>query len=413
MTSRERVQAALKHQQPDRTPVDFGGHRSSGISAIGYGRLKEALGITTGDIYVYDMIQQLAIAEEDVLDALGVDTIELGRAFMTSDDDWKPWVLPDGTPCKIPSFVNIEKRGNDWYLLANDGTDIGVQKEGCLYFEQTRWPWVDRNIDEQDFSDLEEAFAHTMWTAVPTPGSHIPFTDEGLAELAAGARQLRERTDRAIIGLFGGNLFEVPQWLYRNDNYLMFLAMAPDGCRRLSKALCDFYMERMERWLAAVGPYVDVVLFGDDLGGQGGPFMSPKMYRDYFKPFHGAMWRRAKELAPHVFTNLHCCGGVEPLLDDLIDAGLDSINPVQVTCKDMEAEHLKTKFGDRISLWGGGCDTRHVLPLGTPQEVRDHVRQQVQTLAPGGGFVFQQVHNTLSDVPTENIQAMFEAVHAT
>ena len=144
MDSRQRVLAALNHEQPDRVPIDFGGHRSSGIMAIAYSRLKKALGITSGDIYVYDMIQQLAIVEERVLDAFGVDTIEMGRGFLTDDKDWKDWVLPDGTPCKIPCYVQVEKRGQDWVLPAEDGTVLAIQKKGCLYFEQTFWPMADR-----------------------------------------------------------------------------------------------------------------------------------------------------------------------------------------------------------------------------------------------------------------------------
>ena len=125
MTPRERIRYALNHSQPDRVPIDFGGHRSSGISAITYARLKKELGIFSGDIYVYDMIQQLAIVEPDMLDAVGADVVELGRGFMLDDADWKVWELPDGNPCKIPGFINLEKRGNDWYLLSGDGTEIG------------------------------------------------------------------------------------------------------------------------------------------------------------------------------------------------------------------------------------------------------------------------------------------------
>jgi len=413
MTSRERILAAVHHAEPDCAAIDFGGHRSSGISAIAYARLKRALGISTGDVYVYDMVQQLAIVEPEVLDAVGANVVELGRAFMLDDADWRDWALPDGTPCKVPGFINVEKRGSDSYLLSDDGVDLAIQKEGCLYFEQIHWPWLERNPEEQDFADLQEAFKYTMWTGIPVPGGHIPLTDDGLAELATGAKRLRESTDRAILGIFGGNLFEVPQFLYRIDKYLTHMGLYPEACERLSEALCNFYLPRMERWLGALGPYVDVMLFGDDLGGQNGPLMSPTMYRRYYKPWHTKLWRRAKELAPHVNIHLHCCGGIEPLLDDLIEAGLESSNPVQITCADMGPAHLKETYGNRFTFWGGGCDTRHILPHGTPDEVRQHVRELVSIWAPGGGFVFQQVHNILADVPPRNIIAMFEAVHPT
>lgn len=409
MTSRERVRTALGHQQPDRVPIDFGGHRSSGIAAIAYAKLKKALGISSGNIYVYDMLQQLAVVEPEVLDAVGADVVELGRGFMLGDTDWKDWALPDGTPCKIPRFIRIEKRGNDSYLLSGDGVDLAIQKEGCLYFEQIHWPWLELNPDEQDFSDLESAFGHTMWTGIAAPGGDIPLTDEGCRQLADGARKLRESTDRAITGLFGGNLFEVPEFLYRIDTYLMHMGLHPEACERLSESLCNFYMPRLEKWLGAVGPYIDVIMFGDDLGGQNGPLISPDMYRRYYKPWHTKLWRRAKELAPDVYVNLHSCGGIEPLLNDLIDAGLEASNPVQITCAGMDPKHLKSTYGDRFTFWGGGCDTRSVLPCGTPEEVREHVRGLLSIWAPGGGFVFQQVHNILADVPPENVVAMFDA----
>jgi len=164
--------------------------------------------------------------------------------------------------------------------------------------------------------------------------------------------------------------------------------------------------------LKAVGPYIDIVLFGDDLGSQNGPLLSPQMYRDYYKPYHMKMWKRVKELAPHIKIQLHCCGGIEPLLDDLIDAGLDMINPVQITCAGMDAGHLKNTFGDRMVFCGGGCDTREILPLGTVEEIRKHVRHQVDILNQNGGFIFQQVHNILADVPAKNILAMFEAIRS-
>ena len=409
MTSRERVLAALNHRETDRVPVDFGGHRSSGIAALAYSKLKNALGIASGDIYVYDMVQQLAIVEPEVLDAVGADVVELGRGFMLDAADWKPWVLPDGTPCKIPAYVDVEKRGGDWYLVAADGTDLAIQKEGMLYFEQIHWPWLGRDMDGQDFSDLDEAFAHTMWTGVPSPGAHIPLTDQGLSLLSEGARALRQRTDRAIIGLFGGNFFELPQYFYRNDGYLLNMGLSPEGCEHLSDALLAYHLPRLERWLGAVGPYIDVILVGDDLGGQNGPLMSPDMYRRYYKSRQAVLWRRAKELAPHANIHLHSCGGFEPLLEDLIDAGLESSNPVQITSEGMDPAALKRKYGSRFTFWGGGCDTRRILPQGTPEEIGEHVRGQIEIMRPGGGFVFQQVHNILADVPPENIIAMFEA----
>jgi uroporphyrinogen decarboxylase len=356
------------------------------------------------------MVQQLAIVDEDVLDRFGVDTIEMGRGFLLEDKDWKDWVLPDGTACQIPFYIHVEKRGEDWYLLDGSGRELGIQKKGFLYFEQTYFPLKDRPFAEDDFADLEEILSHTIWTGIASPGSHLLLDGSGLAELADRAKRLRASTDRAIIGLFGGNMFEIPQMLFRMDNYLTFLALHPEKALQFSEKLCQAHLKSLEKWLAAVGPYIDIVLFGDDLGGQTGPLISPLTYRQVIKPFHRRLWRRAKELAD-VKVMLHCCGGVRELLDDLIDAGLDAINPVQINARGMDPKELKAEFGDRLTLWGGGCDTRDMLPYSSPSQVADHVNRLVEWLRPGGGFVFQQVHNILADVPAENVVAMFDAVN--
>jgi len=410
MTSRERILAALEHQETDRVPVDFSGHRSSGIAALVYPDLRKHLGLPPEPVRVYDMVQQLAIVDEDVLDRLGADTIEMGRGFLLEEEDWKDWILPDGTPCQIPYYIHVEKRGEDWYLLNENGRELAVQKKGFLYFEQTYFPLKDRHFASDDFSDLEDVLSHTVWTGVASPGAHLSLDEGGLSEMAHRAKALRESTDRAIVGLFGGNMFEFPQMLFRMDNYLMFLGLYPDKVLQFSEKLCALHMKSLEKWLGAVGPYIDIILFGDDLGGQRGPLISPKMYRQMIKPFHRKLWHRAKELAD-VKVMLHCCGGVRELMGDLIDAGLDAINPVQINAAGMDPAELKARFGSRITLWGGGCDTRDILPHGSPGQVTAHVKELVRLLHRGGGFVFQQVHNILADVPAENVAAMFDAVN--
>lgn len=404
MNPRQRVLAALDHREPDQVPIDCSGHRSSGIAAIVYPRLRERLGLPPTTIRVYDPIQQLAVLDEDVLDRFGIDTIELGRGFSLDESAWADWVLPDGTPCKMPAWALPERTEGEWVFRSVTGRMIGRMPDGALFFEQCHWPFLERD----DPDHLPEAFAESMWTALRSPPGMPGLSD---TDLAAGAKRLRERTDRAIIGLFGGNLLECGQFLYRNDNFLMLLAAEPARAHRFLDKLVAMHLANLERFLGAVGPYIDIVLFGDDLGMQTGPQMSPAMYRAFFKPRHALMWRRAKELAK-VKVMLHCCGGVRTLLRDLIDAGLDAINPVQISCRGMNAAELKREFGKDLTFWGGGCDTQQILPLGTPEQVREHVREQVKILAPGGGFVFQQVHNIMANVPPDNIIAMFDAVRA-
>ena len=374
---------------------------------MAYPKLREALGLSEKPIRVYDPVQQLAIVHEDVLDRFGVDTIEMGRGFALEDKYWTDWTLPDGTPCQMPVWATPERQEGGWVLRSQSGRVIAKMPEGVLYFEQCYWPF----LEEDDLDRLPEALEENMWCAVRSPPGPLVAGEDGQKLLAEGARRLREQTDRAIVGLFGGNLLEMGQFLYRIDNFLMLLAGNPKRANEFLDRLLEIHMANLEAYLAAVGEHIDVILFGDDLGSQNGPQMSPAMYRELFKPRHAKMWRRAKELAD-VKVMLHCCGGIRPLIPDLVDAGLDTTNPVQISCVGMDARELKRDFGDRLAFWGGGCDTGRILPSATPDEVRKHVREQVDILSPGGGFVFQQVHNILADAPPENIIAMFEAVRS-
>jgi uroporphyrinogen decarboxylase len=405
MTPRERVLAALNHRQPDRVPIDFGGHRSSGIAAIAYRRLREALNLEEKPIRVYDPIQQLAVIDEDVLDRFGVDTIELGRGFAHGDEHWTDWILPDGSPCQMPVWAAPQRREGRWVLRSASGREVGQMPDGAIYFEQTYWPY----LEDDDLDRLPEAMAECMWIAMRTPPGPLVAGKFGDQAMIEGAKGLRERTDRAILALFGGNLLEIGQFLYRNDKFLMLLAGNPSRAHQFLDRLLEIHLVNLEKFLGMVGPYIDVILFGDDLGMQTGPQISPAMYREFFKPRQAKMWHRAKELAD-VKVKLHCCGGVRELLPDLIDAGIDAINPVQISCSGMDPRELKAEFGDRLTFWGGGCDTHQVLSRGTPEEIRRHVQQQVSIFSPGGGFVFQQVHNVLADVPPENVIAMLDAV---
>ncbi len=419
MTPRERVLAALNHVEPDRVPVDLSGHRSSGIAAMAYPKLRRCLGLEPRPIRVYDVIQQLAVIDDDVLDRFGIDCIEMGRGFALTDDSWKPWTLPDGTNCLIPAWTNMERRSDRWVILSNSGKVFAHMPDGILYFEQTYFPLAsvegilpsDRKQDARDtqgrdaLATLDEAFGECMWTGVAAPPGPIdPQT------LSKGAKRFRESTDRAIIGLFGGNLFETGQFFYRADNFFMLLAGEPAKAHRFLDRLVEIHLANLEKFLAAVGSSIDIILFGDDLGMQTGCMLSPRMYCEFFKPRHKVLWNRAKELAD-VKVMLHCCGGVRELLPHLIEAGLDAINPVQITCAGMNAAELKAEFGRGLTFWGGGCDTREILTGASPKQVAEHVRNQVRTLSPGGGFVFQQVHNILANVPPENIVAMFDAVN--
>ena len=417
MISRQRVLQAFSHREPDAVPIDFSGHRSSGIAALGYGELRRHLGLAPRLVRVYDPIQQLAVVDDDVLERFGVDTVEMGRGF-DLESDWQEWKLPDGTPCLMPAWVTLERKPGEWIIRSEAGATLGRMPDGALYFEQVNYPF----LEGDDLAALSHAYQECMWTSSVTaaPPGPAGAGADGPRRLREGASRLRASSERAVIGLFGGNLLETGQFLYRNDNFFLLLAGEPERAEAFLDAVVELHLANLKRFLAAVGDSIDVILFGDDLGMQTGPQISPDMYRRFFKPRHRLLWETAKRLAPAgrggnpgrpaVKVLLHSCGSIRSLLPDLIDAGLDAVNPVQISTAGMEAAGLKRDFGKDIVLWGGGCDTQTVLRSTTPAEVRDHVRRQVEILSPGGGFVFQQVHNILAGVPPANIVAMFDAI---
>ncbi len=415
MDSRERVLTALNFKPPDRVPVDFAGHRSSGIMAMAYARLRDYLGLPKRPLRIQDMILQLAVIDDDVRDRFGVDTVDVGAGFALSDSDWKPWVLPDGRDCLIPRCVELERDGDTWYLLAEDGMRIGVQRPGMVYFEQTGYP-LQAALETGDFSavdHLREVMAHDVWSSIPAPPGPVAQDEDGCRFLAEGARRLRQATDRFTIASVRGPLLEGGQHLFGMEGFSVLLASEPELVHHFLDNLTEFYLERIDFTLNAIGPYIDMVICFDDFGMQTGLMISPKMYREFFKPRQRILWNRVKELSPDVKILLHSCGSMAPIVPDLVEAGLDAWNPVQISARNMEPERLKADLGGKISFWGGGCDTQQVLRAGTPDEIRAHVRHNLNAFTgdnSSGGYVFTQVHNIMADVTPERITAMFDAV---
>jgi len=408
MTSRERILAAIEHRQPDKVPTDLGATPSSGISAIAYGNLKKHLGLTQGGTRVYDVVQQLAEPEDFLLDRFRIDAVDIGRAFNTEASAWQPTILCDGQPALYPAWFHPERQADgSWIARMKDGLDIAHMPARVTFYDQTYFPYLDDY--PADFRDLSTEMGRVLWAAlVHSPWDHAG--DPGFWDtLRAKALELRRTTDRALMLVIGCNLFEWGTFLRRMDNFLMDLVAEPEKVEALLDALMERHLANLEQACRAVGDVADIIRFGDDLGTNGGPFMSPNTYRELFKPRHMMLCDYVHKHSK-MKTFLHSCGSIRAVLPDLIEAGFDVINPVQTTCKGMEAEGLKADFGKDICFWGGGCDTKFVLPKGSPQQVKEDVKRRLDIFLPGGGFVFNTVHNILPDVPPQNIVAMFEAV---
>ncbi len=392
MNHRERVMAAIHHQIPDRLPVDLGGMRSTGIMALAYARLKAHLGGTDGDIYVFDTMQQLAYVEAPIRERFGCDVLILDGGLVVG---WQPYTLPDGTPAKISADFRSEPDGEGGeYALDASGRRVNHRPASSYYFDPIYFPLA-------DVASVEELEAYNP----------EPLSDEHLARLQVEARQLHEETDYAILGSFGGAFLEGGQGLRGWANFMMDLA----GDRRFAEALLDrlleHYLRNVELYLDAVGDYIQVIQMGGDLGTQAGPQIHPELYYDVIQPRQKALWSRIHQLKPEVAVFLHSCGSIYEFIPGIIDAGCDVLNPVQTNAKGMDPVRLKREFGDRLCFWGGGCDTQKVLPFGTPEQVYEDVRRNIEIFKPGGGFVFCQIHNIQAGVPPANILAMYQAVH--
>lgn len=407
MTSRERVIRAINHKEPDKIPIDLSGMRSTGIMALAYNPLKKHLGLSGGKTLVYDVIQQLAQPEQEILDWVEADVVDLGRAFLDRPEDWKDWTLPDGSPAMIPAWVKLTPANGGWVVKSKDGVVIGTMPAGVEYISQCYWPMADW-VEPWDLDKVPEAMEKVTWGALPTAPWHEPLTSEYEVEMRRRAKHLYETTDYAIMAAFGGNLLEWGQFLRRIDNFLLDILDKPKQVATLLDKLVEIHLPKLEKFLDIVGDYVQIIQMGDDLGTQVASQISPKTYREFFKPRHKVLYETIKKRSK-AYVFLHSCGSLSELLPDLIDIGVDIINPVQTSAGGMEPKYLKREFGKDITFWGGGCDTQDVLPRGTPEEIARHVCERMKILGPDGGFIFTQVHNILSNVPPQNIVAMYEA----
>jgi len=408
MTPRERITMALRHREPDKVPVDCGAMRSTGIMGIAYNDLKKHLGIEDGETRIYDPVQQLAVPEQWYLDRFRIDAVDLARMFVDNPADWIDWKLPDGSEARFPAWFHVEKRENAWVCVHDDGEVIAVMPEGSCYFDQSAWPLY--NVHKNDFDDLSGYMHRVMWDYMKGPLWKNANRPDFFKVLRNKAKKLYEETDYAIMVGFGGNLFEWGQFLYRNDEFLINLISSRAEMEKMLDKLTEIHLENLEPLLEAVSPYVQIIQMGDDLGMQTGPMLSPAMYRELFLPRHKKMYRMIKEKSD-LYVFLHSCGAISEFIPDLIDAGVDIINPVQTNTAGMEPARLKREFGKDIVFWGGGVDTQYILPESTPRKVREEVRKNTEIFMKDGGFIFNQVHNILAGVPPENIIAMYEEVN--
>jgi len=375
MDSRARVRAALEHREPDRVPRDLGAVRMTGIHVRAYAGLRRELGLPEGELPVGDISQQLAVVEGDVADALGIDV--------------------RGVEPRGPAGYRREVRdeGGERTFVDEWGVLRRMPKDG-FFFDPSSTPLG----GEIDAGHL----ARFAWPDGGDPARRAGVADEARRVIAAEGRAV-------YVGSVCAGLTEMLFRLRGFEDGYMDLAADPALARALMERVLQVKIAWWGTILPELGDAVDVVGEADDLGGQATPLFAPRTYRELVKPLHAELFAfiRARTRAKVFF---HSCGAIRELLPDLVEIGVDILNPVQVSATGMETAALKRDFGRDLVFWGGGVDTQRVLGSGTPDEVRAEVRRRVADLAPGGGFVFASVHNVQANVPGENAAAMWEAV---
>ncbi len=400
--------AAIAHKEPDRVPIDHGSFRGTGLMAIAYNRLKRHLGVEEGETFLYDLVLQCAQPEQWYLDRFHVDAIDLGRAFR-HPEPLQPWILPDGSPAVAPGWFRPERSENGLAVRHASGTVIGRMPCASLYIDQAYWP-LSGPDGLDNFEPLPEKMKEVTWEAIPTAPFDQPLTDARLHEIGRVARHLCQTSEYAISLAVGCNLLEWCQYLFGLENTYLYIGAEKTRLARFLDRLVELHLEFLARLLPEIRGAVQILAVGDDLGTQRGPQMSPASYRELFYPRHKRIYRYIRDHSD-AHLMLHSCGSIYSLLPMLIDAGVEILNPVQTSARNMEPERLKAEFGRDLTFWGGGCDTQTVLPNGTPGEIRDHVRRRMEVFMPGGGFVFTQIHNVMADVPPENVVAMLKAAY--
>ena len=407
MTSRERVEKTVNRQKADRIPIDLGGMKASGIAAGAYHRVKQRLGLQT-PTRVADARFRIAEVEDAVRVRLHLDVAPLdwSTAFhaLQPERAWTPRTLFDGTPVLFAPDVRIgEDREGNWLLLKPDGTPTAFRMpRNGFYFDDCAFD-EPGGIDPVKFQPV------------------MDLPDEQLAQFAQYAKRMRETTDYALLGWgFGVCLLGMSLITNRGDNvtlgkpseWMVMLMTEKETCHEMMDRSVEASIKCHSRIHQAIGDTCFAWgIAADDSGTQRGEFVSPELWAEMILPHY-------KKLCDWIHqhtkmkTFFHSCGSVYHLIPHFIEAGIDILNPVQISAARMEPARLKREFGDRIVFWGGGCDTQSVLPRGTPDEVREHVRRNIEVFGLGGGYVFNQVHNIQANVPPDNILAMFETAYA-
>ena len=406
MNSRERVEATVNFRIPDRVPIDLGGMKASGIASLAYDRLRKQLGIP-GPTRVVDARFMNSVVETNMLQRLHADVLPIDFSMIPGltapPSAWVPKSLYDGTAMLFMPGTRIgEDADGNWTLLQADGSPSNYRMpRGGHYFDDISF---DRGegIDPAAFQPQDD------------------IADADLELLARYTRQMHAETDYALLGWgYGVCFLGLSLITDRNNNvtqgqpseWMMMLMSEPETCHEIMDRSVEATIKCLTLVQQAIGDRCFAWgIASDDSGTQRSEFLNPDLWAEMIKPHYAKLCSWIHQHTK-MKTFLHSCGSIYHLIPHFIEAGVDILNPVQTSAANMDAARLKTEFGDRLVFWGGLCDTQQVLAKATPVEIRAHVAERIHTFAPGGGYVFNQIHNIQADVPPENILAMFDTAY--
>ena len=360
MNSRDRLLLSINHKQPDKVPIDLGSSTVTGISAIAYNNLKKYLKIER-TTRVFDVVQQLAHVDMEIIDLFGVDALDINR-LSVENNDWYEVTLADGSKAEYPTwFRPIKADDGSWYTKDKDGTVLSKMPVGASFFDQMYFPY--ENGYPENFNNLKDALKKISWVV------HSHASNLNATELREKLLKLKESTNKALVMSGGVKLLELGFFIRRMDNFLIDLMIEQGKLSEMLDILVDMHLAGLEKKCQTIGDIVDVIRFGDDLGMTSGPFMDMVTFRKLFKPRYKILCDYVKNHS-NMKIFLHSCGSIKQFIPDLTEAGFDIINPVQTNCYQMDLLTLKNEFGRDLTLCGGGVDTAFVINRATPKKVR-------------------------------------------
>ena len=414
MTPKQRIRAAIDHQQPDKLPIDFGSSFITGIHCSVVEQLRDHYKLEKRPVKVCEPYQMLGEVEADLLDAMRLDVQPIfpqRTIFGFPNENWKPWTTPWGQEVLVSEhFKTTEDNKGNTYIYPQGDTSApasGHMPKTSFFFDTIERIDPDFDEDELDLEDNLEEFG-------PMSKEEEAYWVEQTAIWRGSDRAISVHlngTGLGDIALVPAPFLTNPKGVRGVSDWYMLSADEPDFLKKLFDRQAEIALQNMAKLHAIAGDLIDVVVVcGTDFGTQNSLFCSVPSMRDIWLP-------RYKRINDWIHNNTnsrtfkHSCGAVEPLVDTFIDCGFDILNPVQCSADGMDPQGLKDNYGDRITFWGGGVNTQQTLPFGTPEQVRQEVLSRCEVFAPGGGFVFNAIHNVQAQTPIENVIAMIDTVH--